>query len=67
VADPDERARRRVAQRPDADAAELKARDESDAAQLEPAPDAIRIDTTPLTIDQVLERIEGLVRERSAA
>jgi CMP/dCMP kinase len=67
VADPDERARRRVAERPDADAAELRARDESDAAQLEPAPDAIRIDTTRLTIDQVLERIEGLVRERSAA
>jgi cytidylate kinase len=67
VADPDERARRRLAERPDADAAELKARDESDAAQLEPAPDAIRIDTTQLTIDEVLERIEGLVRERSAA
>jgi CMP/dCMP kinase len=67
VADPDERARRRVAERPDVDAAELRARDESDAAQLEPAPDAIRIDTTTLTIDQVLERIEGLVRERSAA
>jgi cytidylate kinase len=66
VADPDERARRRVAERPDADAAELKARDESDAVQLEPAPDAVLIDTTPLTIDEVLERIEGLVRERSA-
>ena len=67
VADPDERARRRLAERPDADAAELKARDESDAVQLEPAPDAILIDTTPLSIDQVLERIEGLVQERSAA
>ena len=66
VADPDERARRRVAERPDADAAELKVRDESDAVQLEPAPDAILIDTTPLTIDEVLDRIESLVRERSA-
>jgi cytidylate kinase len=67
VADPDERARRRVAERPDADAEHLKQRDESDAAQLERAPDAVAIDTTHLTVDEVVDRIESLVRERSPA
>ena len=34
---------------------------------MEPAPDAIRIDTTALTVDEVVDRIEVLVRERSPA
>ncbi len=71
VADPRERARRRVSERPglgeDALATDLRARDESDAAQMEPATDAERIDTTHLAIDDVVERIERLVRERAHA
>jgi CMP/dCMP kinase len=70
VADPAVRARRRQAERPDigADALEtdLKLRDESDQARMEPAEDAERIDTTELAIDDVIARIEGLVRARSA-
>ena len=67
VAEPDERVRRRVAERPDADAEDLRVRDESDAAQLERATDATVIDTTQLTIEQVVDRIEALVRERAPA
>ena len=61
----DERARRRTADRPgigtDALATDLRLRDERDAAQMQPAPDAEQIDTTSLTIDDVVERIEELV------
>ncbi|HET7648469.1 MAG TPA: (d)CMP kinase [Gaiellaceae bacterium] len=71
VADRAERARRRVADRPgigaDALATDLKLRDESDAARMQPADDAIEIDTTNLAVDDVVERIETLVRERTAA
>ena len=67
VADASERVRRRVAERPDADAADLRLRDESDAAQLQQAPDARVIDTTALSIEQVVDRIEVLVRERAPA
>jgi cytidylate kinase len=71
VADRDERAKRRVAERPgigaDALATDLRLRDESDAARMRPAPDAIEIDTTSLQVDDVVDRIESLVRERSAA
>jgi cytidylate kinase len=71
VADRAERARRRVADRPgigaDALATDLKLRDESDAARMQPADDAIEIDTTSLAVDDVVERIESLVRERTAA
>jgi cytidylate kinase len=70
-ADETERARRRSAERPgigaDALATDLRLRDESDAAQMQPAPDAELIDTTRLTVDDVVERVAGLVRERSAA
>src|SRR6185312_7667704 len=55
VADPEERARRRSAERPgtevDALAADLRARDERDAVNSQPADDAVRLDTTDLTID----------------
>ena len=68
VASPDERARRRVAERPGADveklASDLRARDERDAVNTTPADDALRLDTTDLTIDQVVERIAALVEAR---
>jgi cytidylate kinase len=71
VADRDERARRRVADRPgigaDALATDLRARDEKDAERMKPAPDAQEIDTTHLQVDDVVSRIEALVRERTAA
>jgi CMP/dCMP kinase len=71
VADRDERAKRRVAERPgigaDALATDLRLRDESDAARMQPAADATEIDTTSLQVDDVVDRIEELVRERTAA
>jgi len=71
VADESERARRRTADRPglpaDALATDLRLRDEGDAAQLQPAPDAVRIDTTDLSVEEVVARIEELVRARRAA
>jgi cytidylate kinase len=70
-ADEDERARRRIAERPglaaDALATDLRLRDERDAAQMHAAADAERIDTTSLDIDDVVARIERLVRERQPA
>jgi cytidylate kinase len=70
VADRDERARRRSAERPgigtDALATDLKTRDEKDAERMQPAADAHEIDTTSLRVEDVVERIEVLVRERSA-
>jgi len=70
VADRDERARRRSAERPgigtDALATDLKTRDEKDAERMRPAADAHEIDTTSLRVEDVVERIEALVRERSA-
>jgi cytidylate kinase len=71
VADESERARRRVAERPglaaDALATDLRSRDERDAAQMRPADDAEQIDTTELSIDDVVARIEELVRARQPA
>ena len=70
VADPRERVRRRLAERPGtsatADAAALLARDASDAERMQPAADAVHLDTTALTVDEVVERIELLTRERAA-
>ena len=64
------RARRRIAERPgvaeDALASELRLRDERDAPQTKPAPDAERIDTTNLTVDEVVERIAAMVDARAA-
>jgi cytidylate kinase len=69
VADPDVRARRRGAERPEDDAGalaeQLRLRDERDAGQMERAADAVELDTTELTVDEVVERIAELVRERS--
>jgi cytidylate kinase len=71
VADEAERARRRTADRPEigeeALATDLRLRDERDAAQMQPAPDAQEIDTTELSIDEVVDRIEQLVLARSGA
>ena len=71
VADSAERARRRVAERPEigaeALATDLRLRDERDAAQMQPAADAQTIDTTELDIEGVVDSIERLVRERASA
>ncbi len=71
VADREERAKRRMAERPgigaDALATDLRLRDESDAARMQPAEDAIEIDTTSLEVDVVVDRIAALVHERTAA
>jgi cytidylate kinase len=71
VADREERAKRRMAERPgigaDALATDMRVRDESDAVRMQPAADAIEIDTTSLQVEDVVDRIEALVRERTAA
>jgi CMP/dCMP kinase len=71
VADRDVRARRRMAERPgigaDALATDLRKRDAKDAERMQPAPDATEIDTTNLEVEDVVDRIEALVRERSPA
>lgn len=65
VADPDERIRRRRADRSDVEderlAADLRKRDERDAVNTRPAPDAVLLDTTELNVDDVVERIAELV------
>jgi CMP/dCMP kinase len=70
-ANQDVRTRRRQAERPDiggdALATDLRIRDESDRARMQPAEDAVLIDTTELEVDDVVTRIEGLIRERSPA
>ena len=76
TASPDERARRRLAQRGDAiDAAELRresdaldARDRADStrpvAPLKPAPDAIPLDTTRLSLAQQVDHVVALAHQR---
>ncbi len=68
VAEEAERARRRTAERPgvgaDALAEDLRRRDERDAVNSQPADDAVRLDTTELTVDDVVSRIVALVEER---
>src|SRR3954447_25537653 len=65
-ADPEVRASRRLAERPeigaDALATDLRARDQKDAERMQPAEDAHLIDTTSLTVDDVVNQIEQLVR-----
>lgn len=71
VADAAERARRRVADRPEigaeALATDLRLRDERDAAQMQPAPDAEEIDTTDLSVEDVVDRIALLVQAHAQA
>jgi cytidylate kinase len=65
------RAQRRMSERPeigaDALATDLRIRDQSDAARMQPADDAIQIDTTDLNVDDVVDRIEQLIRARQPA
>jgi len=72
TASPEERARRRAAElRTDVepvlrDQALRDAQDESrEHSPLQMAPGALELDTTGLTLDQVVERVAGLVREAS--
>ena len=71
VADTEERAKRRMTDRPgigrDALATDLKVRDKSDAARMQPAEDAQEIDTTNLRVEDVVEKIEAMVRARTPA
>jgi CMP/dCMP kinase len=70
-AEADVRARRRQAERPDigadALATDLRERDQSDSVRMQPADDAVLIDTTHLQVDDVVARIEEMVRERLPA
>jgi cytidylate kinase len=65
VADPEERARRRHAERNGVEmeelAAELRRRDERDAANTHRANDAVEVDTTKLEFREVVERIASIV------
>ena len=65
LADEGERARRRTQERPgisaDTLAADLRDRDEQDAINTRPAADAVLLDSTLLSIDDVVERIAELV------
>ena len=65
------RAQRRLAERPeigaDALATDLRLRDQSDAARMQPAGDAIQIDTTELDVEDVVNQIEELVRARQVS
>lgn len=72
TADPMERARRRAAERgeqdPDAigvQAADLARRDAQDAAQMTRAPDAVVVDTTGRSVDDVIEELAARAVERS--
>ena len=68
VADRGVREHRRQAERPDigadALATDLRARDDSDRARMQPAEDAEVIDTSDLDVENVVDRIEALVRDR---
>jgi CMP/dCMP kinase len=71
VAPSSERARRRVAERPEigaeALATDLRLRDERDSINMQPADDAEMIDTTDLTVDEVVAHIEQLIQARAGA
>ena len=71
VADPVVRAARRSSERPgigaDALATDLRLRDERDAANMQPAADAVQIDTSELEVDEVVKRIAALVLTRQTA
>ena len=70
VADPRIRAERRHAERDgitvDTLADDMRRRDERDARNTHRAIDAIEVDTTHLSLDEVIDRIAGLVEERVA-
>ena len=68
LADVGVRAHRRTQDRPGVSAATLEedllSRDERDAVNTRPAEDAVILDTTTLTVDEVVERIAELVEAR---
>ncbi len=68
LADEDERARRRTNDRPGVSAetlaADLRSRDERDAVNTQPAADAVLLDTTLLSAEDVVARIVELVEAR---
>jgi cytidylate kinase len=68
IADESVRARRRTAERPGAVpellAADLRARDARDSVNTQPADDAVLLDTTDLSVEDVVARIADLVAER---
>jgi len=68
VADEHERARRRSADRPGVGvgtlATDLRRRDEQDAPNTQPADDALILDTTGLSVGEVVESIAELVEAR---
>jgi cytidylate kinase len=67
VADPSVRVTRRHAEREglgvDELAEELRRRDERDAVNTHQAPDAVEVDTTELTLDEVVDRVAALVAD----
>jgi len=71
VADASVRAARRRAERPDVGEAALDTdlfkRDKQDAERMTPAGDSVEIDTTDLQVEDVVDRLEALVRARRAA
>lgn len=74
TASPEERARRRAAQTGEDPAAVLAAQRERDGrdesrehSALRPANDAVEIDTTDLSLNEVVEHIDALARKRSLA
>ncbi len=74
TASPEERARRRAEQTGEDPAAVLVAQQERDArdetrehSALRAAEDAVEIDTTGLALDEVVDRIESLARDRGLA
>jgi len=74
TADPRERARRRAAELgadPEQVLAEQAIRDARDRSRehspLRPAPDAVELDTTGLSVEQAVERVAALVRQRTAS
>ena len=70
-ADPDIRARRRLAERPGSEvealARELRLRDARDAPQTRAAVDATRLDTSDLSIEEVVERVTAMIGARARA
>jgi cytidylate kinase len=71
VADAEVRAARRRAERPDVGSGALDTdlfkRDKQDAERMVAADDSVEIDTTELQVEDVVDRIEALVRARQAA
>ena len=65
VAERAERARRRTADRPgigaDALATDMRVRDKQDAERMKRAEDAVEIDTTNSSVDEVVEQIQALI------